>query len=108
MAEPVTVGLTTALFWALNKLGDKLFDATWEPADQSLKGRVLDWFGRGKERERRAAFDRAAKRARENTLRSVEAARRDEARQILDALESAVPGARCPAPGGGRRLTAPP
>jgi hypothetical protein len=72
------------LYKATEEIGEKGFDAAWEPVGEALKEHFTRWAGRDKETERQAAFARAAEVARANTLRY--AADPQQAEKILDAL----------------------
>jgi tetratricopeptide (TPR) repeat protein/energy-coupling factor transporter ATP-binding protein EcfA2 len=82
--EVLTGLFIVGLYKATEKIWEKGFDAAWEPVGEALKGRFTRWAGRDKETERQAAFARAAKVARANTLRH--AADPQQAEKILDAL----------------------
>lgn len=50
---------TTELVW------EKVFDAAWEPVDETLKARSKRWAGRDKASQREVAFAKAAQAARD-------------------------------------------
>jgi tetratricopeptide (TPR) repeat protein len=82
--EPVTALFILGLYKATEKIWEKAFDAAWGPVDEALKARFTRWAGKGKEAERKSAFEKAAAVARANTLRT--AADPQQAKRILDAL----------------------
>jgi len=83
--ELITGLFILGLYKATERIWDKGFDAAWTPVDEALKARFTRWAGKGKETERKAAFEKAAKIARANTLRT--AADPQQAERILGALD---------------------
>ena len=83
--ELLTALFVFSLYKATEKIWEKGFDAAWGPVDETLKARFTRWAGKGKEAERKAAFEKAAKIARTNTLHT--AADPQQAARILDALD---------------------
>jgi len=83
--ELITGLFIFGLYKATERIWKKGFDAAWEPVDEALKARFTRWAGKGKEAERRAAFETAARIARANTLRT--AADPQQAERILGALD---------------------
>ncbi|MCA9946988.1 MAG: NACHT domain-containing protein, partial [Anaerolineales bacterium] len=75
------------LYKATEKIFDKMFDAAWEPVDESLKARFKRWAGKGKEKEREAAFSQAAEFARQRVLN--DAPDQKQAEAIFNALNAA-------------------
>ena len=87
MVDPVTAGIFTwALFIALDKVLGKAVESAWDPADQGAKGVVLRLAGKDKTGQRRAAFDKAAKIARDLTVRQSPAPQ--EAERIFTLLDT--------------------
>jgi len=87
MVDPLTAGVFTwGMFTALEKVIDRAVESTWDPAHQGAKGVVLRLAGKDKAGQRRAAFDKAAKLARDMTLRQSPAPQ--EAERILALLDA--------------------
>jgi hypothetical protein len=84
--EMLTGLFIVALYKATEKIWEKGFDAAWAPVGEDLKEHFLRWAGKGKAREREAAFVRAAETARNLTLR--QAPDPQQAERILVALDS--------------------
>ena len=86
------MGVLTGLFFiglfkVTEKIFDKVFDAAWEPVDESLKARFKRWAGKGKEKEREAAFTQAIATAHARTLQDTPD--QTQAEVIFEAINAA-------------------